>query len=80
MPGDAQSIQLKRHTKPRPTEIVNTLNGETNAALVDPKMKSRLADLVSAALSLSPADAGKFIAQQTEKWAKVVKFAGIKSD
>ncbi len=43
-------------------------------------MKSRLADLVSTALPLSPADTGKFIAQETEKWAKVVKFAGIKSD
>src|SRR5262249_47660369 len=49
-------------------------------ALADPKMKARLADLGATALPSSPADLGKFIADETEKWGKVVKFAGIKAD
>jgi tripartite-type tricarboxylate transporter receptor subunit TctC len=63
-----------------PTEIIDRLNREINAALADPKMQSQLADLGSAALSGSPADFGKLIAEDTEKWAKVVKFAGIKPE
>jgi tripartite-type tricarboxylate transporter receptor subunit TctC len=63
-----------------PTEIVEKLNQEINAALVDPQMKARVADLGGAPLSKSPADLGKFIAVETEKWGKVIKFAGIKAD
>ena len=66
--------------KNTPAEIVNKLNKEINAALADPKMKARLADLGGTALSGSPADFGKFIADETEKSAKVVKFANIKPD
>ena len=55
-------------------------NREINAALADPKFKARLADLGGTALSGSPADFGKFIADETEKWAKVVKFAGLKPE
>jgi tripartite-type tricarboxylate transporter receptor subunit TctC len=66
--------------KNTPAEIVDILNKEINAGLADPKMKSRLADLGSTALPLSPADSGKLIAEETEKWAKVIKFAGIKPD
>jgi tripartite-type tricarboxylate transporter receptor subunit TctC len=66
--------------KNTPAEIVDKLNKEINAALADPKFKARLADLGGTALSGSPADFGKFIAGETEKWGKVVKFAGIKAE
>ena len=64
--------------KSTPAEIVDKLNGEINAALADPRMKARLAELGGTMLAGSPADFGKLIADETEKWAKVVKFAGIK--
>ena len=60
--------------KATPAEIVDKLNKEINAALADPKMKARLAELGGAVFRGSPADFGKFIADETEKWAKVVKF------
>jgi tripartite-type tricarboxylate transporter receptor subunit TctC len=63
-----------------PAEIVDKLNKEINAALADPKMKAQFADLGGTVLPGSPADFGKLIAEETEKWAKVVKFAGIKAD
>jgi len=66
--------------KATPADIVDKLNKEVNAALDDPKMKSRLADLGGTVLPGSPADFGKLIAEETEKWAKVIKFAGIKAD
>jgi tripartite-type tricarboxylate transporter receptor subunit TctC len=66
--------------KGTPTEIVEKLNNEINAALADPKIKARLADLGGTVLPGSPADFGKLIADETEKWAKVVKYAGIKAE
>jgi tripartite-type tricarboxylate transporter receptor subunit TctC len=51
-----------------PAEIVDKLNNEINAALADPKMKARLADLGGTVLPLSPTDFGKLIADETEKW------------
>jgi tripartite-type tricarboxylate transporter receptor subunit TctC len=66
--------------KATPREIVERLNKEINAALADPNMKKRLTDLGCAVFAGSPADFGKFIADETEKWGKVVKFAGIKAD
>jgi tripartite-type tricarboxylate transporter receptor subunit TctC len=66
--------------KATPAEIVEKLNKEINAGLADPKIKERLADLGGDVLALSPADFGKFIAAETEKWGKVVKFTGIKAD
>jgi tripartite-type tricarboxylate transporter receptor subunit TctC len=63
-----------------PAEIIDKLNKEVNAALADPKIKSRIADTGGTVLPGSPADFGKFIADETEKWAKVIKFAGIKAD
>jgi tripartite-type tricarboxylate transporter receptor subunit TctC len=66
--------------KVTPAEIVDKLNKEVNAALDDPKMKARLADLGGVALPGSPAEFGKLIADETEKWAKVIKFAGIKAE
>jgi tripartite-type tricarboxylate transporter receptor subunit TctC len=66
--------------KRTPAEIVDRLNREINAALVDPKVKARLADLGGTVLALSPADYGKLNAAEIEKWAKVVKFANIKPE
>jgi tripartite-type tricarboxylate transporter receptor subunit TctC len=61
-----------------PSEIIDRLNKEINAALADSTMKARLADLGGTVLAGSPADFGKLIADETEKWGKVIKFAGIK--
>jgi tripartite-type tricarboxylate transporter receptor subunit TctC len=66
--------------KSTPAEIVDTLNKEINAVLADPKLKARFADLGAAPLTVSPADFGTLIADETEKWAKVVKFSGAKPD
>jgi tripartite-type tricarboxylate transporter receptor subunit TctC len=60
-----------------PAEIVDKLNKEVNAALADPKMRARLADLGGTPLPGSPAEFGQLIADETEKWGKVIKFAGI---
>jgi tripartite-type tricarboxylate transporter receptor subunit TctC len=64
--------------KKTPTEIVEKLSKEINAALADPKLKARLADLGAEPMSMTPAAFGKLIADETEKWGKVVRFAGIK--
>ncbi len=61
-----------------PGEIINKLNSEINAALADPRMKARLADLGGIVLPGTPADFGKLIADDTEKWAKVIRTANIK--
>ncbi len=61
-----------------PAEIVAKLNKEINAGLADPKMKERLTAPGGTILAGSPADFGRLIAGETEKWAKVIKFAGIK--
>jgi tripartite-type tricarboxylate transporter receptor subunit TctC len=66
--------------KNTPTEIVEKLNKEINAALADPNLKGRLADLGGTVLAGSPADFDKLIAEETEKWGKVVRFTGIKAD
>ena len=66
--------------KGTPPEIVERLNQEVNAALADPALKARMADLSSEIFTGSPADFAKIIAEETEKWAKVVKFAGLKAD
>jgi tripartite-type tricarboxylate transporter receptor subunit TctC len=61
-----------------PGEIVLTLNREINSALADPTVRERLAELGLTVVAGSPVEFGKFIADETEKWGKVVKFAGIK--
>jgi tripartite-type tricarboxylate transporter receptor subunit TctC len=66
--------------KNTPTEVIDKLNREINTALADLKIKAQLADLGSTVLGGSPADFGKLIAEETEKWGKVVKFTGIKAD
>jgi tripartite-type tricarboxylate transporter receptor subunit TctC len=63
-----------------PTEIVDKLNQEINAGLADPKIRARLADMGGAVLAGSPAEFSKLLADETEKWAKVVKFSGAKAD
>ena len=64
--------------KNTPATIVAMLNREINAALADPKLQAKAAELGAAVLPGSPADFNKLIADETEKWAKVIKFAGIK--
>jgi len=62
-----------------PAEIVDTLSREINAGLTDPKIKARLVELGGTLSGGSPAAFGKFIADDAEKWAKVIKFAGVKA-
>ena len=64
--------------KKTPTEIVEKLNREINAAIATPKLRARLADLGAEPMSMTPVEFEKFIAMETEKWGKVVKLAGIK--
>ena len=66
--------------KSTPAEIIDKINKEINAALADPNMKARLADLGGTVLAGSPADFGKLIVDETQKWGKVVKSVGIKAD
>jgi tripartite-type tricarboxylate transporter receptor subunit TctC len=81
VPGyEASAVHGIGAPKNTPTAIVDRLNKEINAALTDPKMVARLAGLGLAVLPGSPADFGKLIADETEKWGKVVKFAGIKAE
>jgi tripartite-type tricarboxylate transporter receptor subunit TctC len=63
-----------------PPEIVDVLNKEINVALADAKIKARLGELGGTAIAGSPTDFGKLVADETEKWAKVVKFSGAKPD
>jgi len=66
--------------KKTPTNIVDTLNKEINAALADPKMKARLADLGAVPMPMTPPEFGKFIASETDKWGKVIRAANIKPE
>ena len=63
--------------KGTPPEIIDKLNKEINAALADPNVKARLADLGGMLIPGSPADFGKLVAAETEKWAKVIKDGGV---
>jgi tripartite-type tricarboxylate transporter receptor subunit TctC len=64
-----------KHTR---ADIADKLNKEINAGLIDPALKARLTDLGGIPMPMSPADFGKFIADEIRKWAKVIKFANIK--
>src|SRR5262249_5167993 len=66
--------------KNTPAAIVDKLNEAINAGLADPTIKARLADPGGVPMPMSPAEFGKFIAVETEKWAKVVKFSVAKAD
>ena len=66
--------------KNTPTEIVQKLNKEIIAALADSKLKARLADLGAEPMPMTSTEFEKFIAEDTEKWGKVVKFAGLKAE
>ena len=66
--------------KNTPVEIIDKLNNVINASLADLKMKARLADLGATTLAGSPSDFGKLIAEETEKWAKVIRAANIKAE
>ena len=66
--------------KDTPAEIVDRLNREINAGLADPKLKARFTDLGATVFPCSPADFTKFLTVETEKWAKVIKFSGAKSE
>jgi tripartite-type tricarboxylate transporter receptor subunit TctC len=75
--GDLLGVGVPRNT---PAEIVDRLNKEINAALADPGIKARFADLGGTALALTPAEYGKVLADETEKWGKVIRAANIKSE
>lgn len=66
--------------KATPAEIIDRLNRETNAGLADPRIKARIADMGGMLLSGSPADFGKLIAAETEKWGQVIRAANIKAE
>jgi tripartite-type tricarboxylate transporter receptor subunit TctC len=81
VPGfEASALQGIGAPKDTPAEIVEKLNKEINAGLADRKLKARFADLGATVFVVSPADFGKFIAEETEKWGKVIKFAGAKAE
>ncbi len=81
VPGfEASALQGIGAPKDTPAQIVEKLNKEINAGLADSNLKARFADLGATVFVVSPADFGKFIADETEKWAKVIKFAGAKAE
>ena len=81
LPGyEASSFHGVGAPKTTPAEIVDKLNKEINVALADAKIKARLDELGTTVLAGSPAEFGNFIADDTEKWAKVIKFAGLRPD
>ena len=81
VPGyEASSWQGVGAPKTTPAAIVDKLNRQINAVIADPKMKARLADLGGTVLSSSPADFGKLVADETDKWGRVIKSAGIKPE
>ncbi len=81
VPGyEASNVRGLGAPRNTPAEIIERLNKEISTALVDPKIKTRLADLGATALAFTPADFGKLIADDTEKWGKVAKSAGLKAE
>ena len=79
VPGYEASVWFGTHA-PRntPAVIVEKLNQETNAGLADPALRTRLIDMGGIPMLMNPADFGKFVADEIDKWAKVIKFANIK--
>jgi tripartite-type tricarboxylate transporter receptor subunit TctC len=66
--------------KNTPVEVIDKLNREINAALNDPAMRAKFAEIGGEPLAGSPSEFGRFIAEETEKWGKVVKFTGLKAE
>jgi tripartite-type tricarboxylate transporter receptor subunit TctC len=66
--------------KNTPTEIIDKLNKQINVALTEPRIRARIADLGGTVFAGSPSDFSKLIAEETEKWAKVIKFSGAKPE
>jgi tripartite-type tricarboxylate transporter receptor subunit TctC len=66
--------------KGTPPEIIELLNKEVNAAVADPNIRARLADMGGMMINGTPAEFGRIIAEETDKWAKVVKFSGAKAE
>jgi tripartite-type tricarboxylate transporter receptor subunit TctC len=66
--------------KSTPAEIIAKLNAEVNAALADPKLMAQFGDLGAVSTPMAPIEFGKIIVEETEKWSKVVRFAGIKAE
>jgi tripartite-type tricarboxylate transporter receptor subunit TctC len=78
VPGyEASAFYGMSAPKGTPPEIIDKLNQEINAALADPKVKARLAELGGILIPGSPADFGKLVAAETDKWAKVIKEGGV---
>ena len=81
MPGyEASGFAGIAVPKGTPAEIIDLLNKELNAGLADSKVKDRIVELGGTVMGGTPAEFGKIISEATEKWAKVIKFAGIKAD
>jgi tripartite-type tricarboxylate transporter receptor subunit TctC len=81
VPGyEATSVYGLGAPRNTPADVIQKLNREVNVALADPKTKARFAEFGSVPTAMTPPDFGKLIATETEKWAKVVKFAGMKPD
>jgi tripartite-type tricarboxylate transporter receptor subunit TctC len=81
VPGyEASSVYGVGAPKNTPPELIDTLNKEINSGLADPQMKMRLAALGGTPLPGSPADFRKLIAEETDKWGKVVKFSGARAE
>src|SRR5262249_15362076 len=82
LPAGLRSERLARDRAPRntPAEIIDKLNKEIGVGLADPKINAQIAELGGTVLAGSPADFGKRVSDDVEKWAKVIKFAHIKSD
>jgi tripartite-type tricarboxylate transporter receptor subunit TctC len=66
--------------KGTPAAVIDKLNKETGATLADPKFRTRLTDLAAVPMPMTPAEFEKFIGDETEKWAKVIRAAGIKAE
>ena len=79
LPAQSQQPAASGYQLP-PKAIVDRLNGEINLGLTDPNVSVRLVDYGSTAMPMAPEQFGKFIADETEKWAKVIKFARIRPD
>jgi tripartite-type tricarboxylate transporter receptor subunit TctC len=81
LPGyEASSVYGLGAPRNTPVEIIDKLNKEINAALADPKMKARLTETGGVIVPGSPADFGKLLSDETEKWAKVIRATGLKAE